>query len=184
MQQDDARHVNKPADCTNVVDEIEIELIEHRSVDGVRGANQQQRVAVGRRIHHGLGPDITPAARPVVDHEGLAEPFRQPLGNQPCDDIVSAARGKADDLASPRNKHGALPAMPGVSLLGRARTQRGALEAEESKISNETDRNLYGRIPAPRKAHVGPMAPVSSGRHFYSSASSSFAQAFQASQLF
>ena len=99
MQQDDARHPNKPADCTNVVDEIEIELIEYRSVDGVRGANQQQRVAVGRRIHHGLGPDIAPAARPVVDDEGLAEPFRQPLGNQPRDDIVSAARGKADDDA-------------------------------------------------------------------------------------
>src|SRR3954447_26238455 len=33
MQQDDARHPNKPADCTNVVDEIEIELIEYRSVD-------------------------------------------------------------------------------------------------------------------------------------------------------
>jgi hypothetical protein len=29
----------------------------------------------------------------------LAEPFRQPLGNQPRDDIVSAARGKADDDA-------------------------------------------------------------------------------------
>ena len=121
------------------VDEIEIELIEHRSVDGVRGANQQQRVAVGRRIHHGLGPDIAPAARPVVDHEGLAEPFRQPLGNQPRDDIVSAARGKADnDAHRPRW----ICLRPSDARHGR---ERGSAPCQMQEFSAGKFHHLYAR---------------------------------------
>ena len=41
--------------------------------------------------------DAAAGARPVLDHERLTEAFRQPLRDQPCDDVIAARRRKADD---------------------------------------------------------------------------------------
>ena len=82
---DDAR------DRRDVADEIEIELVVERRVDRVRRRGQEERVAVGRRVHDGLGADIAAGARPVLDDELLAEPLRQPLPHQPRDDVGRAA---------------------------------------------------------------------------------------------
>src|SRR4029077_211818 len=41
--------------------------------------------------------DHPAGAYPVLDHHGLAEPCLQPLGEQPCQDIVSAADGLRDN---------------------------------------------------------------------------------------
>ena len=52
---------------------------------------------VGRRTYNRLGTYIAATARPVVDHEWLAEPVRQPLTYQTADDVGRAARGKWHD---------------------------------------------------------------------------------------
>src|SRR5262245_5864448 len=50
----------------DIADEIEIELVIERSVDGVPTADQEQRVAVRRCAHDRLGADIAAAARSVL----------------------------------------------------------------------------------------------------------------------
>ena len=67
---DDRRHVTR---------EIIFEMLVERGVDRVLQARHQQRVAVGRRIHHRLRSDVSAGAGPVLDDELLAEPFGQPL---------------------------------------------------------------------------------------------------------
>src|SRR5262249_28543552 len=61
--------------------------------------NEQQRVAVGRRVDHGLDGDIAAGARLVFDHDRLAESLRQPRSHDPRDDIGPAAGRKSDDPA-------------------------------------------------------------------------------------
>ena len=84
-------------DRRDVANEIEVELVVERRVDGVRRSDQEQRVAVRRRVHDHLGPDIAAGARPIFDDELLAEPLRQPLAHQARDDVGRAAGGIADD---------------------------------------------------------------------------------------
>ena len=51
-------------------------LLIKRHVDGVRGRDKKQRVAVGRSARDSLQREIAPGARPVLDHHRLAEPLR------------------------------------------------------------------------------------------------------------
>ena len=51
--------------------------------DGGR-AEEQQRVAVGRRIGHRLDGKAAAGARPVLDDDLLAEPLRQPRRHDPA----------------------------------------------------------------------------------------------------
>jgi len=44
-------------------------------------------------------PNVAAAARPVLDHELLAETLRQPLTDQACDDVGAAAGSNGDDQA-------------------------------------------------------------------------------------
>ena len=91
------------ADARNrrdVMDEIEFELFIERGVDGIGKADQKQRVAVGGSIQHGLGGDIAACARPVLNDELLAEPFRQPLRHKTGGDVGRAAGGETDDDAN------------------------------------------------------------------------------------
>jgi hypothetical protein len=57
-------------------------------------------VAVRRRIHHRGGGDIAGRSRAVLDHEALPKPLRQPLSDQPAEDVVAAARRITDDDAN------------------------------------------------------------------------------------
>ena len=60
----------------------EIDLVGHR----------EQRVAVGRRVGHGLGRVQPAGARPVVDHHRLAPALAQALGDAADQHIEPAAR--------------------------------------------------------------------------------------------
>jgi hypothetical protein len=55
--------------------------------------------AVRGRAHDRLGGDIAAGALAVVNNERLAEPFRQPLADQPCNDVDVVASGESDDDA-------------------------------------------------------------------------------------
>jgi hypothetical protein len=50
-------------------------------------------------MHDGLGTDVAAPAGTVVYEEPLTEPLGQPLTNKPCKDVLSSARGKANDDA-------------------------------------------------------------------------------------
>jgi hypothetical protein len=61
---------------------IEVQLLVKRRVDHVGRVDEQQRVAVGRRIHDSFRGDVIASTGTVFDDEGLAQSFRQPLANQ------------------------------------------------------------------------------------------------------
>jgi hypothetical protein len=84
-------------DRSNVAQEVEAEIGIERGADRVGRTDEQQRVTVGRRPHDRLGGDIAGAARAVLDHDRLPEPARQPLRDQPPENVVRAAGGKADE---------------------------------------------------------------------------------------
>ena len=65
-----------PETGVDVAEEIEIELVVERRVDGVGRCHQKQRVAIGRSAYDRLGGDIGAAARPAFHDDGLAEPLR------------------------------------------------------------------------------------------------------------
>jgi hypothetical protein len=86
-------------DRRDIADEIELEIAVERRVACVRNADQEKRISVGRRIHDRLRGDVRASAWPILDDKGLAKPLRQPLPNQPRNDVVPTGRGKADDKA-------------------------------------------------------------------------------------
>src|SRR5262249_3778086 len=81
----------------NVVGEIEGQLLVERGADRVRGAHEEEGVAVRGSVHDGLGGDDAARTRPVFDDELLTESFREPLAHQACIYVESTGRGKADD---------------------------------------------------------------------------------------
>ena len=116
-------------DRRDVVDEVEAKLLVERRVDEICRRDQEQRVAVGRRVHDHLGRDVGAGARAVLDDELLAEPFRQPLPRQPRDDVGRAAGGKAnDDAHRPRR----IGLRPSEARHGR---KRGSARGQMQKIS-------------------------------------------------
>ena len=126
----DVGHADDARDRRDVADEIEIELVVERRIDRVRRADQEKRVAVGRRAHDRLGGDIAAGARPVLDDELLAEPLRQPLTDQARDDVGRAAGGKADnDAHRPRR----IGLRPSDARHGR---QRGSARGQMQKLSS------------------------------------------------
>jgi hypothetical protein len=82
---------------------LKIELFIERRIDRVCPTDEEERVTIRRRTHHHLRRDIGACARPVLNDELLAKPFREPLANQTCDDIDPAAGGKADEMRTGRD---------------------------------------------------------------------------------
>ena len=60
-------------------------------------ADQEERVAVSRRVHDRLGGDVATGARSVLDHDGLAKTLRQPLSEEARGDIGATPRRKSDN---------------------------------------------------------------------------------------
>ena len=82
-----------------VAHEAEAEIVEQRRIDAVRRHAEQQRVTVRRRAHDRFGCDVSARARPVVDHDRLADPVRQPLADHAGDDVRRAAGADLHDEA-------------------------------------------------------------------------------------
>ena len=132
-------------DRSDIAEEIEIEVVVERHVDHVRRRDQEQRIAVGRRVGSGLGTDIAAGARPVVDDELLAEPLRQPVADQAGVDVGRGAGRKADDdMHGPRRVgFGAHDARHGRER-GTARRQ----------LQNFSTRKPHGPLRSPSQ-HAG-----------------------------
>src|SRR5262245_31296112 len=88
---DDAR------DRRDIADEIEVELLIKRRIDGVVRCGKEEGIAIWGSADDRLGAEIGASAGPVFDDERLAEPLRQPLADHARDDVSRAARGKWHD---------------------------------------------------------------------------------------
>src|SRR5262249_20947025 len=66
-------------------------------LEGVDGPLHQRSRPPRRRAHARLDGIMAAGARTVLDNERLAEPFRQPLADQPCNDVDVVASGESDD---------------------------------------------------------------------------------------
>src|SRR5262245_8595775 len=93
----------------HIADEIEAELVVQGRVDRIRQADKAERIAVGRRACERLGGNVGPGARPVLNDDGLAQPFLQPLTDQAPDDIGPAAGGKAYEQTHRTRRIGLCP---------------------------------------------------------------------------
>src|SRR5262249_6753944 len=81
------------------------------------------------RAHGGLGADIAAATRPVVDHELLSEPLRQPLSDQARRDVGRAGRGEWYDQTHRPRRIGLRP------RCARYSRERGSTRYQMQKIS-------------------------------------------------
>jgi hypothetical protein len=90
-------HAHHAGDRRRVADEIEVEMLIERFIGRDRRRDHEDGVAVGRRPHHRFGANIAASARPVLDDKLLAEPLRQPLPHQACENIGRASGCEADD---------------------------------------------------------------------------------------
>ena len=90
---------NEGCDRRDVAHEIVIELVVEHGANDVLHAGHEQRVAVRRGSHDHFGADRAAGARPVLHHEWLAEPLRQPLPDQAREDVGRVAGDEADDDA-------------------------------------------------------------------------------------
>src|SRR5215471_16564113 len=122
------RNAEEARDRRDVADEIEIELVVERRVDRVRGADQEQRVAIRGLVRDRLGADVGTRG-PVLDSELLAETLREPLTDHACGDVARAAGGKRYDPAHRPRRIGLRPRDP------RHRRQRGDAGGQMEKIS-------------------------------------------------
>src|SRR5262245_33972367 len=91
------RRERDTGDGRNVLDEMEIQVVVERRVDGVRRRYDQQRVTIGGRAHHGLGADVAARTWPVLDNERLAKSLGKPLRYQACKDVRPATCGLRHD---------------------------------------------------------------------------------------
>ena len=96
-------------DRRDIANEIEVEIVVEGRVIRVRVSDCEQRVAVGGRTHDGLGRDIAASTWSVLNEEFLAEPFRQPLTDQPCRRVSEATGRKASDNAHRPGRIGLRP---------------------------------------------------------------------------
>src|SRR3977135_3181064 len=99
----DQRYAVDASDRRNIANEIEVELIVKRRIDRIGDTAQEKRVAVCRRTHDRLGPDIAASTWPVVDDEGLAAPLREVLAHKTRYYVIRSTRRKPDhDAHGPR----------------------------------------------------------------------------------
>src|SRR5262249_57555593 len=78
-------------------EESKTESGEEGGVPGSRRGSLKQVITVGPPSYYRFGRDIACRARPVLNDELLAEPFRQPLRDEPCTGVEGAANGIADE---------------------------------------------------------------------------------------
>ena len=121
----------------------------------VRRHGEQQRVAVRRRAHDRFGGDIAAGARPVVDHDRLAQPLRQPLSDHAGNDVRRAARrrpGRPGGSASPDRLARAQRAATSAARAAPAMSRRH-LPAKKGHPAALVDRDKLLTFARPAAGH-------------------------------
>ena len=103
IDQNDLRHPDDACDRRDVADEVEIELLVERRVDGIRNGGEQQRVAVGGAFTTASVPILPPAPGRLSVMKFCPSRCGQPLTDQARRDVDAAAgRETGDDVHRPR----------------------------------------------------------------------------------
>ena len=123
-------------DGVEVLFEFIGDFVVERRVDDVAGIDDQQSVAVGRRLCRAAHADIAAPTAHVLDEELLADMLRQSLRNQAGDHVSRATSRVRHDHA-----HGAI----GVGL--RPRQARRSRKCGRSKLKESTATKLHGVAP-------------------------------------
>src|SRR3954452_12671083 len=76
MHRHDKTTAHQTRDWSDVVNEIEIEIVVERRINGIRRSGQQERITIRSGAHDRLGGDVAACARPVLDDELLPELLR------------------------------------------------------------------------------------------------------------
>ena len=93
MAHQQLRHFRHDRDRHEVLLGVVGQLRIDRSVDGVIGRGEQQRVAVGRGLGSRIGGDDAAGARLVLDHERPPEVFRHARGHE-AGDVIDRPTGR------------------------------------------------------------------------------------------
>src|SRR5438552_5818274 len=88
---------HRPGNRDAVADEVEGKPFVERRVDGVVRADEDDSVTIWRSAECGLHADIAARTDPVLDDELLAQMIRQILADDARNDVVGAARRKANN---------------------------------------------------------------------------------------
>ena len=99
MNRQDTGQASDACNRRDVSNEIELKSLIERRIDRRRRRDEQQGIAIRRRMHDGLGGDIGRRAGAVLHHELLTEPLGEPSAQQARGDVISARGGKTDDQA-------------------------------------------------------------------------------------
>src|SRR5262245_6646620 len=148
---DDAR------DRRDIADEIEVELLIKRRIDGVVRCGKEEGIAIWGSADDRLGAEIGASAGPVFDDERLAEPLRQPLADHARNNVSRAARGKWHDQTH-------RPRRIGLRLRdardGRQRGSAGGQMQNLSTVGKFHDALLWSRPCDLAKRHLIASAPA------------------------
>src|SRR5258707_1193742 len=87
MDDDDLWLANDARDRRDIAHEIEFEVLVKSRVDRSRGGDHEKGVAVRWRAYDHFGAEVASGSWSILDHEGLSEVLRQPLGHDATDDI-------------------------------------------------------------------------------------------------
>src|SRR5262245_22005565 len=98
MNHQHERHGREQRDRRKVAAEVE-RALRQRGVDGVGGAREQQRVAVGRRARDRLRRDRSARARARLDHDLLAQHLSDLGPEQPRRDVGAGPDDHANEAA-------------------------------------------------------------------------------------
>jgi hypothetical protein len=98
MDHQHERHGRQQRDRRKVAAEVE-RALRQRGVDGVGGAREQQRIAVGRRARDRLRRDRPARARARLDHDLLAQHLGDLGAEQPRRDVGAGPDDHADEAA-------------------------------------------------------------------------------------
>jgi hypothetical protein len=93
----DGRRIGQQRDRREVLRGVESEVAVERRIGGEAEARHQELIAVGLRARDLAGAKIGVGAGAVDHQEGLPEPPRQPVGQQPRQDVGAAACRKRHD---------------------------------------------------------------------------------------
>ncbi len=169
----DGQHIGAGGDDAHrdeILHRIERLLVEP-GIDRVRDGNDQERVAVGRRLGGEVGADDTAGAAAVIDEDLLAQSLAELIGDDAADHVVAAAGRERDDHAD-----------RAARIVVRGRCRRGEQRQREHKREEKrADRNRAKS----RHQWFSPilsafLIPIRRSRHCDAMSCTSFALAVQA----
>jgi hypothetical protein len=89
--------VHHPGDRRDVANDVEAQIVVEPGAEGIHRGDHEQRVAVRGSADHRFGREIAAGAGTIVDDERMAQPGRQPIGDDAREQIGRAAGSRADD---------------------------------------------------------------------------------------